>query len=95
MPLRKAYEWEALPGNVNARLSVVDSRHGNNSESRNAVEECNLFEIFYRPYPKDGEGTVFTGKRGWGYHSPRFFPKSLVPAPFQGVPQDGYPPPPG
>ena len=38
----------------------------------------------YRPHPKDGEGTVFTGVclSTVGYPSPRFFPWSLVPGPF-------------
>ena len=46
---------------------------------------------YYRPHPKDGEGTVFTVVSlstpkggGGGCHSPRFFPRSLVPVPFWG-----------
>ena len=42
---------------------------------------------YYRPHPKEGEGNVFTGVRPftlWGYPSPRYFPRSLVPGPFLG-----------
>ena len=57
--------------------------------------------ICYRPHPKDGKGNVFKGIRSHprGYPGPRFFPRSLVPVPFLGVPQSlartglGYPPP--
>ena len=61
-----------------------------------------LVEVYYRPHQKDGEGTVFTGvcvcpHWGWGYPSPRFFPRSLVPGPFPGqwfqVLSRGYPSP--
>ena len=41
----------------------------------------------YRPHPKDGEGTVFTGvclSTPGGYPSPRFFPRSMVIGPFWG-----------
>ena len=40
---------------------------------------------YYRPHPKDGEGDVFslfTTRRGGGYHSPGFFSRLLVPRPF-------------
>ena len=46
--------------------------------------------IYYRPHPKDGEGTVFTGvclHLMGGYPSPRFFPRSLVLGTFWEVPQ--------
>ena len=45
----------------------------------------------YSPHPKDGDVTVFPGvylsTPGVQYPSPRFFPRSLVKGPFQGVPQ--------
>ena len=54
-------------------------------------------DIYYRPHPKDGESTDFTGvclsTRG-KYPRPRFFPRLLVPDPFPGegtpVPAGGY-----
>ena len=83
------FSYVAFPYTLTHTISCsVKRRHdASNLNTPRAVTVPKLLTIlsfhFYRPHPKDGEGTVFTGVclfTGW-YPSSRFFPRSLIPGP--------------